>query len=178
MDAGPRQGDAAPDRAARLRDRGALPTEQPWPEGPLVRAPLDLFYAHSLVTYAGLLLGDPPARAGRVEAAVDLKAWTCDQIVAEARRRALEVWEHARGARAEPFGGELRYIDQNDYPPGIRGTLRDAVSYLWVELLADTSLWRPEQSNELYRLDLAALLAGDRRRPPRVDLAEPRVHPL
>jgi uridine phosphorylase len=44
--------------------------------------------------------------------------------------------------------------------PRIRGTFRDAVSYLWVELLADSSLWTPAQSNGVYTLDLPALLTG------------------
>ena len=38
----------------------------------------------------------------------------------------------------------------------VRGTLRDAVSYLFVELLADSALWTPEQSNTVYQLDLIA----------------------
>jgi len=32
--------------------------------------------------------------------------------------------------------------------------------YLYVELLSDDSLWTPQQSNEVFRLDLKALLAA------------------
>jgi hypothetical protein len=53
------------------------------------------------------------------------------------------------------------WIVPNTYPQGIRPTLRDAVSYFFVQLLADTGGWRPEQSAEVYRLDLRALVAGD-----------------
>jgi hypothetical protein len=50
--------------------------------------------------------------------------------------------------------------------------VRDAVSYLTVELLADTALWSPPQ-HELYRLDVATLLA-----PTQASLDDGAVHPL
>ena len=49
------------------------------------------------------------------------------------------------------------------------------MTYLWVELLADSSLWRPEQSNATYRLDLADLLSVN---PEAVALDDAEVHPL
>src|SRR6185369_11676054 len=52
------------------------------------------------------------------------------------------------------------YVQPNDYPKGIRESLRDALTYLAVELLADSGNWTAEQSNDLYRLDLRALLAS------------------
>ncbi len=51
------------------------------------------------------------------------------------------------------------YIQLNDYPRTIRPTLRDAVTYLYAEALADTLGWAPGQSDEVYALDLQALLA-------------------
>ena len=70
------------------------------------------------------------------------------------------------------------YIQANSYPREIRKTLRDAVTYLFVEMLADTSLWRPEQSNEIYRLDFQGLLRGDVSLSRGVSLEDPAVHPL
>ncbi len=153
--------------------------EQAWPDDAVSRAVLDLFYAHSLVSYTQIYSWEIRGRE-RVASddEVDLKRWTLEQIVAEANRAFGRVWAE-RAAWGESSIGELaRYIDQNDYPPRIRGTLRDAVSYLWVELLADSSLWRPGQSNELYQLDVAALIAGDPAHSAALDLADPRVHPL
>ena len=49
------------------------------------------------------------------------------------------------------------------------------MSYLLVELLADSSLWRPEQASEVFRLDLPSLLAGEAE-PPR--LTDAAAHPL
>ena len=91
-------------------------------------------------------------RRERVEskAAVDLKAWTRDEIVAEALRAYEDVWRDRELARSDPIGALAEYLEANNYPREVRGTLRDAVSYLVVELLADTSLWRPEQANEVY----------------------------
>jgi len=71
-----------------------------------------------------------------------------------------------------------RYIQQNNYPARIRGTLRDAVTYLWVGLLADTSLWSPAKSNDVFRLDATALIAGDPEASAAVELDDPGVHPL
>jgi 5-hydroxyisourate hydrolase-like protein (transthyretin family) len=64
----------------------------------------------------------------------------------------------------------------NDYPRQIRPTLRDAVCYLRVELLANTSSWRPEHENEIYQLDLEQLLGA--KTMGYVDLTDPAVHPL
>ena len=55
--------------------------EQPWPDSPLERDMLDLFYAQSLVTYYHAYSWDINRRE-RVEAKgpIDLKSWTRDQI--------------------------------------------------------------------------------------------------
>ena len=51
----------------------------------------------------------------------------------------------------------------NNYPAQIRGTLRDAVTYLLVEHLANTEGWTTEQSNDVFRLPLSHLLSDQRR---------------
>ena len=73
--------------------------------------------------------------------------------------------------------GLEEYLEPNDYPAEVRGRLRDALSYLAVELLADTSFWSPEQSNELHLVDLAALLAPHHSAPA-ADPDDTTVHPL
>ncbi len=66
--------------------------DEEWPEGPLYHAVLDLFYARSLVNYVRMYSWEVNQRE-RVETGeeVDLKAWTKDQIYAEAQRAYLEV---------------------------------------------------------------------------------------
>ena len=133
--------------------------ESAWPRGLLSRTALDLYYAQSLVSYARAYAWEISQRE-RVEsqAAVDLKAWTREQIFEEAQRAYLEVWKRRAELGQAPVGALAEYIEPNTYPRPVRGTLRDAVSYLFVELLSDTSAWSPEESHEVFRLDLPALL--------------------
>ena len=154
-------------------------SEEPWPKGPMSQAQLGLLYGHSLVTYQRAYSWEIGQRE-RVDTkgAVDLKAWTREQILAEALKAALEVWGMREALGKEPVTAAELVVDPNSYPKEIRGTLRDAVSYLLVDLLADTAGWTPEQSNEIWRLDLGALLRGEASEAAQVDLAAPAVHPL
>jgi alpha-2-macroglobulin len=153
--------------------------EQPWPDEPLQRAALDLVYARSLVTYVQAYSWEIRQRE-RVEAKgpVDLTAWTADQIAAEARRAFIEAWALRERLGALPVARLSRFVEANNYPAGVRGTARDALSYLFVELLADTSLWSPAESNDLFRLDFDSLLRGDPRSSSAIRLDDPAVHPL
>jgi hypothetical protein len=135
--------------------------EEPWPKGLLPRTALQLFYAQTLVTYTQAY-GWEVRRRERVASSgpVDLKSWSYEQIITEAHRTFAEAWKEREQLGSAPVQSLSEYIEPNKYPAGIRSTLRDAVAYLWVDLLADTSTWRPEQSQDLYRLDLGALLGS------------------
>ncbi|MDY7092691.1 MAG: alpha-2-macroglobulin family protein [Acidobacteriota bacterium] len=144
----------------------------PWPEDPRQRAALSLFYAQGLVTYHqayGWEIGqrervvqdvssDDPMSS---EDELELERWTSQQIVAEANRAYAEVWDRRERWGHAPVGLLAEYLRQNNYPPRIRGTLRDTVTYLWVELLADTSLWSAAESNRAELMDLERLLSSD-----------------
>jgi uncharacterized protein YfaS (alpha-2-macroglobulin family) len=106
---------------------------------------------------------------------VDLKAWTRDQIYEEAQKAFENVWKVRDQLGDLPVVQWKEYITSNNYPAGIRPTLRDAVSYLRAEMLADTNGWRPEQLNEIYRLDLKSLTGGA---PREFSLVDPAPHPL
>jgi len=153
--------------------------EQPWPEDAVSQAVLELYYADALATYARVYSWEIRQRE-RVETPgeLDLKAWDLEQIVEAADASYLALWSTRAEWGSEPLGELARYIAQNNYPPRIRGTLRDAVTYLWVELLADSSLWSPAESNEVFQLDANALIAGDPGGSSTLDLADPGVHPL
>jgi hypothetical protein len=153
--------------------------EQPWPRGAISHAVLNLFYAATLVDYEAAYSFEIGQRE-RVESkgSVDLKAWTREQIFEEATRAYVAVWKDREALGAEPVTRIERWVSPNTYPKEVRGSLRDAVSYFFAELLADTRGWRPEQSNELYSLDGAALVAGDFAKSKLVALADPAVHPL
>ena len=156
--------------------------EQPWPGANLDRAVLNLFYARSLVTYYQAYSWEINRRE-RVESRypVDLKVWTRDQIYSEAQKSYTEVWKERLALGREPVTRLAEYLETNNYPKGIRGTLRDAVTYLYVELLADTSLWKPEETGDLYRVDLKALLAAPATAARNMNaeaLVNPAIHPL
>ncbi|MCP3142535.1 alpha-2-macroglobulin family protein [Pyxidicoccus xibeiensis] len=149
--------------------------EQPWPKGALSRATLNLYYAHSLVTYAQAYGWEVRRREAVASTGpVDLKSWTYEQLLTEAQRAYEEVWKQRDALGTEPVQALGEYVQPNTYPAGIRSTLRDAVSYLRAGLLADSSHWRPEHANEVYRLDLRSLLEGT----PTVALTDPNIHPL
>lgn len=135
--------------------------ESAWPDSFPERAALNLFYAQSLVTYYQSYSWEVNQRE-KIESSgkIDLKKWTRGQIYEEAQKSYRELWRRREMLGKEPVSLLAEYLEANNYPAGIRSTLRDAVSYLYVALLADSSFWRPEQSNELYRLDLNSLLSG------------------
>ena len=152
---------------------------EPWPEDAVSQAVLELYYANALATYARSYSWEIRQRE-RVETSgeLDLEKWDLEQIVEEADRAFHAVWS-AREEWGNASLGELsRYIQQNSYPPRIRGTLRDAVTYMWVELLADTIAVEPRG---VQRALQARRGRADRRRPAGsagLDLADPSVHPL
>lgn len=158
--------------------------DQEWPEDPRHRLVLGLFYGHTLRTYVQRYSWEIARRervAGADVSELDLRAWTTEQISAEAQRAWAEVWGQRDGWGATSLGDLSEHIQANDYPPHIRGTLQDAVTYLWVELLADRNLWTPEQSNSLHRLDVAELVADPAASATGGELAfltEDDVHPL
>ncbi|XXF75579.1 alpha-2-macroglobulin family protein [Myxococcaceae bacterium GXIMD 01537] len=169
-------------RTAQLRiELGAYETavrlmrEEPPMKGAKQRALVNLFYASNLVTYVQQYSWEVRKRE-RVASkqAVDLKAWTYEEILTEAQRAYADVWamrEQLGGVRIEEMSN---YLQANTYPRAVRGTLRDAVTHLYVDLLADTAHWRADHENGVYRLDLGGLLQGSQP----VELLNPDIHPL
>ncbi len=153
--------------------------EEEWPDDPASRAILELYYADSLRTYLQAYSWEIRRRES-VETGqeLDLKHWDVDRITREINLAFLDLWNDRESWGEASIGEFGRYIRQNDYPARIRGTLRDTVTYLWAEFLADTSFWRPEMSNEVFLLDLHALLDGRPGGDGGVDLADPSAHPL
>ncbi|HND11014.1 MAG TPA: hypothetical protein PLY80_11285, partial [Pseudomonadota bacterium] len=109
-----------------------LRTEE-WPKDPLSQAALELYYAHSLMTYLSAYSWEI-GRREKVESkeAVDLKAWTKEQIFLEAARSYGKLWQKRAELGSIPVKALEPYVTPNNYPAQIRGTLRDAVTYLLV----------------------------------------------
>ena len=134
--------------------------EQPWPDSPIERDMLELFFANSLVIYYHAYSWDIGQRE-RVESAgpIDLKSWTRDQIFDEAWQALMRVWKDRDSLAARKPGEFPGFWSVGDYPAGVRDSLRDAVIYLMAGLLSDTTFWTPRQSNETWLLDLPKLLS-------------------
>ncbi len=160
---------------------------QSWPQGSIPRAAVELYYAHALLEYLSGYDWEIRQRERVVSVApdttLDLKAWTAEQIAAEAERSFLAVWE-----RREELGSvavaDFPYLQANDFPKGIRDSLRDAVGYLFVDrLLGNSSFWSASETNDAWQLDLENLLADEPRLAPVSAGAEgvgdvhPDVHP-
>lgn len=138
--------------------------EQPWPKGQYAEATLNLFYAELLLNYYRSYSWEINQRETVVsQGPIDLKAWTKEQILAEAERAQRAVWERRADLGDAPVTRLAEYVQPNDYPREIRGTLRDAVSYLYVRLLTENSLWNDEERDDIHELNLAALLSADTR---------------
>ncbi|MFL6200494.1 MAG: alpha-2-macroglobulin family protein [Thermoanaerobaculia bacterium] len=171
-------------RGAQLRAGSAEPGEavrflqsQPWPEGRRQHAVLSLFLAEALKNYYDnyrwtmwereAVLSDKP---------VDVEKWTTGQLFEAVSAAYLEAWKERELLGGIPVTGLGDFVKPNNYPKAVRGTLRDLVTYLWVEHLADTGYWSPAQTNAAGRMDLAALLKEGELPPER--LVDAEVHPL
>ena len=152
----------------------------PWPPSAQSKTVLDLYYAHALLSYLQGYSWEIAQRE-RVQTragAVELKSWTRDQIVAEVQRTWSGLWRRRAELGSVKLGVLSEYVRANNYPERIRGTVRDAISYLAVQLLADSQYWRPEESNETFRLPFAALLKGGDSRSRSLALDDAGTHPL
>src|SRR5262249_73527 len=129
--------------------------DEPWPTGEVAHAALQLYYAQSLVYYNTAYRYEI-AKREKVSSKkpVDLKAWTREEIYQHAARALDDLFKRREALGTRPRKELARYINQSGYPDHIRGTLRDFVTYLFVQLLSDTNGWRPGDSNDLFRLDL------------------------
>ncbi len=153
--------------------------KEAWPKRDPHRAVVELFYAASLRQYRQQYAWEIGQREKvDTKGEVDLKAWTSDQIVDEAQRTWDATWARREALGAMPIGAVAEHLTANDYPAGVRDTLRDAVTYLRVESLRDTSTWTAQHSNSVYQLDQKALVAGDPAASKALRLADPGVHPL
>lgn len=153
--------------------------EQKWPQDALSQAALELYYARSLMTYLSAYSWDI-GRREKVDSkqAVDLKAWTKEQLFLEAARSYERLWQKRAELGSFPVKSLSPYVTPNNYPAHIRGTLRDALSYLFVEHLANTEGWTPEQLSDVSRPPLTTLLHAPATPDPGGKFDDVSVHPL
>jgi uncharacterized protein YfaS (alpha-2-macroglobulin family) len=149
-----------------------------WPKDPTANAIVTLYYAYSLINYFNSYSWEIEQREEFVATGeVDLKKWTKSQIEAEVTKAFTSVWSQ-RAALGEFRTQEFsEFFNVNDFPPQVRPSLRDALSYLFAQHLRNSSFWSPKESNEVYFLNQTKLL----KRPHKLknkQLKSEAIHPL
>jgi hypothetical protein len=177
-------------RGTQLRAASAEPEEavrfirsQTWPGGRRERAVLSLFYAEALKNYYDNYRWEIWKReAVQSKDPAELEKWTAGQVFEAASQAYLDAWKDREALGGVPVAGLADFLEPNNYPKEVRGTLRDTLSYLWVDLLTDTGYWSPRQTNATDHFDLVALFRGGEAVLEPSDqleqLADPTVHPL
>ena len=150
-----------------------------WPKAEVGRTAVELFYVATLTNYLETY-GYEISRREKIDTKgeVDLKAWTSEELRAEIGRTYEAAWKRREALGTKPLGALAGYLTPNDYPSGIRDTLRDVLAYMRAKDLANTAWWTPEHSNSVYLLSLPALIAGDPAKSSQLSLADERLHPL
>lgn len=151
-----------------LRDRT-------WPQSSLPNAMVTIVYARSLKLYQDSYSWEIRKRekqAGKDK--FDLKTMTSEEIYQEAFNAYEKAWKKRIELGKLPRDAMTDLITANTYPKEVRGTLRDTLTYLLVELLNDTSGWKPSQSNEVYLLSIDSLLGVKKK----VAITDEAAHPL
>ena len=132
-----------------------------WPRSPVPSIAVELYYASALTSYVqsyGWEIGQREKIEHKAGTPLDLKTMTKDELVAEAARAYTRVWSRREEVGRWSLGVLAPYLTPNTYPDNIRGTLRDAITYLTVEHFADGSLWSAAESNDLRRTTLERML--------------------
>ena len=168
----------APETAIRLL------RDEPWPANALDRTVLHLYLGQALGAYytSRSWTIDRREQIGAPKALKDLDLGTATQaeMFAAMTSEYLEVWQRRETLAAVTVRSLVRYILPSDYPPEVRGTVRDTVSYLFAANLADSTFWSPRESNELFRVDLGRLIEGKAGGQPggTADPADATAHPI
>ncbi len=146
----------------KVEDAARFFAEQPRPVGVVHRAVIGLFYAETLERYIKASYWRlRQQEAVETEGEPPLEQQTQEQIAATALAAVREAWSHRQELGSVPISSLQPYLTLNDYPLAIRGTVRDALSYLYAELLADREIWSQESTSGVESLDLPSLIRGE-----------------
>lgn len=149
--------------------------EREWPKSDVAHALVSLAYARTLQIYHQAYSWEIRTRTKITgNQKFDLKSMTSDEIYQDAYEgfeKAWKVREELGKLRKDAFP---EIISPNNYPDGIRGSLRDTLSYLISEFLTDSTGWTTQESNSTYTLNLKNLL----NKSVNVALTDKSVHPV
>jgi alpha-2-macroglobulin len=158
----------------KVEDAARFLQEQPRPQGAVHRAVLGLYEAETLSRYLQAYSSEIDQREKvESEGELPLERQTREQIAAAALAACRDAWSRRQELGEIPLSRLQLYVTPNNYPAAIRGTARDALSYLYAELLGNRSLWTAQGTVAVKSLDLTSLIRGDAASP-----GGPAVHPL
>jgi uncharacterized protein YfaS (alpha-2-macroglobulin family) len=137
-----------------------------WPDVPLQRAWLHLFAAEALWDYYGSYSWMIDRREQSVsdeELAPD--RWTQRQVMARIEEHYRLAWEGRQRLGEEPLEHWKEYVVSGAARPELRPTLRDFLTYRWVEFLGSSITWTPAEDAQRSWLSLEELLRPPEERP-------------
>jgi len=140
---------------------GLLMTE-PWPNSPLERDLLSLFYGKALADYyrANAWEINQRERLGDISRSTDLSTWTRDEFSVEIWQAFLRAWKDRNRLASSRVSDFPDFWEAGNYPSGVRDTLRDGIVYELNDFLINSQFWTPGQANGIWRLNLDRLLSS------------------
>lgn len=132
-----------------------------WPAGFSSQTVLTLYYVQALHQYFSRYsweINQREKKLGLVKNITNLKEWTREEIFLEMQSHLLKIWkkrDEFKLARKEEIGD---FLSLGNYPAYVRATLRNTLSHLYIQFLADTQFWSPKESNEVKQLALNLLM--------------------
>ncbi len=137
----------------------------PWPQDDQSRMLINLHFAHLLSDFVQLNSWEIQRREKiSSNKKQGLKKKTMRQLVNDINQAFAKAYALAvkKDESLSVFTLQLadfkNYFTTPDYPPQVRGTIRDTVTFLWVDFLIDRSLWDARQSNQANGFTLQQLL--------------------
>lgn len=132
---------------------------QDWPKSISSNLLLELYYAQSLLNYYETYSWEINKREKVVSSKkLDLKQWTKAQIFTEIQKSLNKVYKKRNDLGQTKNDWFKVFVSSGNYPQEIRGTLRDTLTYLYVDFLKNSQFWSAREENEKTLLKLSSLL--------------------
>ena len=128
------------------------------PADQLLNMRMSIFYAQALFNYFNAYQYEINTRE-KTDSGLpaDLRLWTRDDINTGILKSLSQPWTMRSTLGSRRIKDFSDYITRNTFPDGVRDTMRDFATYLLVDVLAQTSLWTPTESNEKYKIGISKL---------------------
>lgn len=149
---------------------------RPRPRDDLSVFVLAMLEAHMLDTYFAAYSWEIAQRERTVTPNPEsIRTWTRSQIIGAASAAYNRAWQQRQRLGDMPLSWAEEFLSANNYPRGVRDTLRDVLSHKLAAQLAFTERWSAAEEAGAHSLDLKQILSGDLSA---IRIEEESVHPL